>query len=246
MHFPHPLELKARRRRMAFFAAGLAVLLACIVYLVWPTEPRYKGRSLSSWLGDCANPFARLYSGDFGYGGQGAQSAAAQAYAARFAASKEAVKAIGTNAIPFLLKYVQARDTSSGGIWLLLLARSPAFRLFYQSEWQKHAMAQAGFMFLSDDARPAVPSLIELTKDERPRVRLTAVECLECVVHTNANEMFPVLIRFGSDPYVMNRVMAAQHMRVLLPKLSREKEQRALAAFPELRQPEPKPVNENL
>jgi hypothetical protein len=231
---------------MAFFAAGLAFLLACIVYLVWPNEPRYKGRSLSSWLEDYANPFAKLYSGDFGYAGQDPQSAAARAYTARFAASKEAVKAIGTNAIPVLLKYVQARDTSSRGILLLLLARSPAFRLFYQSEWQQHSMAQAGFMLLSDDARPAVSSLIELTKDARPRVRLTALECLECVVHSNANEMFPVLLRFGSDPSVMNRITAAQHMRVLLPRLSKEDEQRALGAFPELHQPEPKRVNENL
>lgn len=246
MQFPHPLEIKAKRRRMAAIGAGLALLLALLVYLVWPTEPRYKGRSLSTWLDDYANPLARLYSGDFNYEGQDPQSAVGRAYAARFAASKEAVKAIGTNAIPILLKYVQAHDSGSRGILLLWLSRNPAFRLFSKSEWQQHAMAEAGFMLLGEDARPAVPSLIELTRDKRPRVRMSAMECLAFVVRTNTNEMFPLLLDFGSDPNPINHITAAQHMRVLLPSLSKEQEQRALKAFPELRQPELKRASENL
>src|SRR5262249_30916181 len=153
----HPMELRAKRRRLILILAALAVLAGVVTYLCWPDEPYYGGRSLSSWLGDSVNPFARIQRGDFSMmDGSGAES------------TKRAVEAIGTNAIPTLLRFVQAKDSGSRRWFSAAGGYSMRSRVRITSAWEKHMMAQMGFAMLGTNALPAVPALMQLTKDKDP------------------------------------------------------------------------------
>jgi hypothetical protein len=64
MMFPHPLEVRAQRRRLIIASAALIVLGASVTYFVLSREtrePRYHGRSLSAWLEDYSNPLKHVH-----------------------------------------------------------------------------------------------------------------------------------------------------------------------------------------
>ena len=153
---------------------------------------------------------------------------------ARFEASRQAVQAIGTNALPFLLDWMQARDSGSGIAWAdgYLPFGAPG-----RSALEKHAMAQAGFMILQKEARPAVPALIQLTKDDNPGVRMRAFDSLMLVMGADAKSLVPILVPFGHDPDAGNRARAAQYMQWLTPLLAPGEAETdgVYEAFPELR-----------
>jgi hypothetical protein len=133
----------------------LAALAICIV-IVWPREPHYHGRSLSAWL-------AAL---DDGEGGNGivwdAKSPPAPTKQQLEAA--EAVRQMGTNALPVLLRMLQTRESALVSIkqrlyvWLIQSGRArPAF----QPDWHTAAartrhLAALGIVALGQNAkRPA-------------------------------------------------------------------------------------------
>jgi hypothetical protein len=160
MIFPHELELRAKRRRTFTAVAVLVVLFGLITYFLVPHggvtdsgEPRYQGRYLSAWLDDYANPLRSVHSrADLGKIN----------IKAKFQRSQQAVLAIGTNAIPTLLKLLQAQDTG--------VEKLPRHSEFMLTAREQHDMAQAGFMILQKQAMAAVPELTKLTNDQDPGV----------------------------------------------------------------------------
>jgi hypothetical protein len=228
MHYPHPIELRARRRRLSLIAAALLVVAGVIAYLCWPSEPYYNGRSLSSWLEDYVNPFARIRRGDFSMmNGSGVES------------TRRAVEAIGTNAIPTLLRFVRVKD-SGPRQWLSPPGAYPMGpRIGARSAWEKHMMAQMGFAILGTNAMPAVPALVEMTRDKDPETRMRAFECLVVIKPDNFKTLLPILVSFAHDPDRQNREKAAHEMQLLLPMLSPEeaKEAGVYEAFPDLKLP---------
>src|ERR1043166_10284365 len=76
-------------RKAVLVRIAAAVLgVALTGYALWPREPRWQGRSLSSWLVDLAPdkpPATRI-------------------------AAAAAVRAVGTNAVPFLLDWMRERE----------------------------------------------------------------------------------------------------------------------------------------
>jgi hypothetical protein len=106
-------------------------------------EPRYHGCPLKQWLENgvyamsASESFDRLTS--------------------RHLASENATRAIGTNAIPWLLA------------WLL-------------SESGYDALdARRGFRFLGRNAQPALPALVELAQSKAPAIRRRAYGCLNAL-----------------------------------------------------------------
>lgn len=229
MHFPHPMEIRAKQRRKAIAAAFLLLLVAFLVYLCWPQGPFYHGRSLKAWLQDFTNPLRHA-------SGIPLQNLSAE-MGARMEGAQRAVKAIGTNAIPTLLEYVRAKD--SGVTHMVAAPIGPRSFVgdWFPSAGEKHAMAQAGFTILAKDALPAQSALVALTKDSDPTVRLTAFECLFFIVQPDYKSLTTILVPFGHDPDHYNRERAAEHMRTYVALIAPDEAEKAgvYEAFPELR-----------
>jgi hypothetical protein len=144
------------KRTKRILVLGLA---AVVVGWWWAAtrerEPSYNGRSLSFWLAQ--------------YSGNG-RSVVSYAEAAE---SEVAVKAIGTNALPFLVKWLRYEP---GGMrrWRDQAATKLPTKIFYSRFVQEHVIessadrqaqnAGSGFRILGPAAAPAIPDLISLTK----------------------------------------------------------------------------------
>jgi hypothetical protein len=230
MHFPHPEEIKASRRRLTYILASVLVLIGVVTYICWPDEePVYQGRTLGSWLQDYSNPLRR---------GGTTHDLRSFNLAGQFETSRQAVLAIGTNALPTLLKYLRARDSLPKKALLACARTTPTLRAELWAEQDKHAAAQAGFMILEHNALPATPALIQLTKEKDPGTRMRAYEALVVITQGDVNTLMPVLAQFGRDPEPENRNTALRHMQLLL-RLSPEEAQKtgAYETFPELLPP---------
>lgn len=131
--------------------AGGLVLAGMAGLLAWRTagsrEPAFAGRPLSSWLdhhvpSSAANP---------PYGSPGWDRA------------DEAIRSIGTNAIPTLLKMIRARDRPPFVLKLMELARRLGFtRMKYRPAMWRHEEATYAFELLGTNAANAVPELIRI------------------------------------------------------------------------------------
>jgi hypothetical protein len=228
MHYPHPIELAARRRRMTVIGAGSALVAAVIVYLLWPAGPFYRGHSLDAWLQDCVNPFRHLNS---------LRDMRSTDFRGRMENARNAVKAIGTNGIPRLLQLLQAKGGSAKDMIAAPLGLRRFGSEWFPSAWEKNMMATVGFAILQQDAMPAEPTLIALTKDNDPGVRIRALEALCLIEQTNYQKLVPILLPFGHDPDSQNRRRAAGEMRIFLVSMTPEEAEKAgvYDAFPELR-----------
>ncbi len=192
-----------------------------------PDEPRYHGHTLSWWLGEYTNPFRHVHN---------VQEIQSFDFESAYRETSEAVKAMGTNSIPVLLRYLQATDSRYKSGWLMVAGGLGRGHSFTAS--QKNHMAQAGFMILQKDAAPAVPALIELTRHKDPSVRFRAMQCLFFIIPADYKQLVPVIVSFAHDPDAGNRRRAADTMKLILPLLSEEevKSFAVYSAFPDLKQ----------
>jgi hypothetical protein len=162
-------------------------------------EPSFKGLPLSRWLKDYED----------------ANSPGTKAYLNRtevFAASDAAVKAIGTNAFPTLLAWVQTKTSpvrdAVGG--LLLRDR-------YLNAEDKRRMSWWGFHLLKDESRGVASNLAELSAHSDRDVRECAVLCLMDMVPSK--EVFlPVLVKRLHDTSPGNRKQAALYIIMHYPE----------------------------
>lgn len=123
----------------------LAVLIVAVVgWIAWltlrPSEPMYKGKPLSFWLeGYVYDPRLRPE-------------------------ADEAVRHIGTNAIPILLRLLQAKDSPLNLRLISLASKQHVFRIKHVYESDKHTQAVNGFKALGAGGKIAVPELIRIYK----------------------------------------------------------------------------------
>jgi hypothetical protein len=132
------------RRRYANALIFLLVLASAWISLaLWPREPRYRGRSLSSWVRDL----------------QGKSSA-------ERTQAEEAVRCIGTNGLPVLRRQLHARDSGLKVHLLRLLWQQNRirFRVMLARAWNVRAALACGL--LGPDAQPLVPDLLEMAKGD--------------------------------------------------------------------------------
>ena len=149
-----------RPRIIALFA--LAICAAGLLWLLWPhqREPRYEGRSLSEWLEAYRQ-------------GESQQS-------------PEAVRHIGTNALPSLVTWVQeAQDIPPWRQRLFSLANhwnfgDPLLELIARPQFRP-ARAIRGFEILGETARGAVPDLARVASEGKRPSSEAAFEALTCL-----------------------------------------------------------------
>lgn len=197
----------------------MMVFLA-VTAVVFPREPVYEGRRLSAWLRDLSS----------GRNGEASTQLPA----------RQAVKEIGTNALPFLLKMLKSQDPewkSQSVAWLQDTCDLDLSASLAEAQRQR---ALRGFQALGREAEPAVPELRSLVFGSDNLVALHAVEALrsiggpqvlpvlfEALNHTNpplraeaivalgsarsrARDAVPQLLKELESPDNLTRIQAAQ------------------------------------
>lgn len=130
--------------------AGLA-LAGVVVSLLWrasgPREPVFEGRPLTSWLDHHV-----------------ASSAASPPYGSPgWKKADEAIRHIGTNAIPKLLEMIRAKDRPPLVLKLMDRVRRFGFPVMnYRYSMVRHEEAEYAFKMLGTNAVSAVPELIRI------------------------------------------------------------------------------------
>jgi HEAT repeats len=119
-----------------------------VLTVIGKRQPHYAGRTLGYWVFQCADD----------------------------SEAEKAVRAIGTNALPYLLDWIprgrplwkenlcHAISKVYGGLDYGILGR------FYHSEDMRFSAVLQAFAKLGDTARPAVPELIRRLQDPKPEV----------------------------------------------------------------------------
>jgi len=134
--------------------AAAVVLLGVVALLVWqssePPEPMFEGRPLSSWMDHHV-----------------ASSAASPPYnSPGWHKAHEAIRTIGTNCIPTLLRMISAKDLPLPVIKLLQNAqRYRWMRINYRYKISQNEEAEYAFEILGTNGVSAVPGLIKIYED---------------------------------------------------------------------------------
>jgi tetratricopeptide (TPR) repeat protein len=140
-------KLKTGRKRLVWLIACL--LVAAIGGLIWlampPKEPVYHGQPLSYWLSR---------SEEYGMG---------DPKDPKGLDCREAIRAIGTNAIPSLLRILKAKDPAIKIVAMGLLERQDFIHLPISTVEEQKGKAQIGFYLLGDLASNSVPALIDIS-----------------------------------------------------------------------------------
>ena len=106
-----------------------------------------------------------------------------------------AIRAVGTNAIPIAIKWM-SKDYNQ---WSACFHRPG-----------EAADGYTVLRFLGDQAQPAIPALVELTKNKDPEVRHFAFTFFWCDFWPGDAVMRPVLLRLTNDPDRNIRYFAAE------------------------------------
>jgi hypothetical protein len=203
-----------RRRTKAarvVIASGLILVMILAVVLVWNgarrSEPVYEGKPLSRWLeGHLPNSSANPPLNSPGW-----------------KKADEALRRIGTNAIPTLLQMIRAKDPPKPVLKLLdLLSKKRLVVIRYRSAFHRNDEAEYAFQMLGTNAACAVPALTKIYQDNvSPNSQRCAALALAHMgpaaiaavpvlmadfVHTNADVRFyavSAIIHIGGDPDIV-------------------------------------------
>ena len=165
------------------------IALACLFMLVtgvflWEglrqREPRYNGITLSEWL---APP---VYTGSLKY----------MDLQTRTDEADRAVRQIGSNAIPALIRMLRAKDSAFAFAVRNLAGHFIRIRYVSAYEWNQRAMH--GFAVLGARAESAVPALIDIVNQDRSlTARCNAMDALGFVGRA-ARPAVPSLLQFAT------------------------------------------------
>jgi len=131
------------RRRIVLFVLLGVVVFGSGFYFLHFREPVYQGIALSTWL-------------------EGFHSGEKETHDR----AEEAVRQMGTKALPPLLKMLRANDSKLKLKLKEWAEKQSLFEVQFSSAYDRRVRAVRGFEALGPVAEPAIPSLIELFKDE--------------------------------------------------------------------------------
>ena len=155
-----------RRGRRILIAVLIATVFGGIAWLGTRTrEPAYQGKRLSNWLAayiQCQRIQER--------GGR---------VTVQLGEAEAAIRQIGTNGIPILLRMVASRDSFMTSNLVVLLGKQSFVPIHLHSDIELHNQALAGFQALGCMAGPAVPALIELLQTDD--FRFSAALCISAI-----------------------------------------------------------------
>jgi hypothetical protein len=172
------------------------------IHLLRTKEPAYQGRSLSQWLKS--------------YHTQQDPSSLPDPANPEVADSVRAVRAIGTNALPHLLK-ILAANRAPGSVQLESLAHRLGWKRFSLPHApNQRGLALRGFTILGPHAAPAAPALIQLAESGPNDQRYLALWCLE-KIQPEKQINFPMLTQLLADTNTGLADYAAHRLLELYP-----------------------------
>jgi HEAT repeat protein len=128
----------------------VVLLGVCAVFLWPPKEPSYQGKELSEWLGDLDDTVVRDWMGRF----------------AKREQAGRAIRQMGTNVIPYLLRDLRREDTAGWRDKLVLLSRRQSLvRLNWKTakeQKEQKKLAASAFEALGPLGKGAIPELNQL------------------------------------------------------------------------------------
>src|SRR5262249_16836599 len=165
--------------------AGAAIVVA----LSWPAEPTYKGKRLSEWLDGPARAGGSVEQEDY----------------------KEAIKSMGSRAVPFLLRWLEDESASHRiRVFKVLAALPYGLRTSRLASWlvknvqerEIHMSIRANaseraLVLLRKDVRPALPKLIRILR--RPSQSSGAYRAAN-VLAAMGKQALPQVMEAISDP----------------------------------------------
>lgn len=186
------LLLAVKPHRCVLVMAGLGVLGLCWVWCIRHREPVYQGKSLSGWL--------RVYRRPIGAMAPGVSPEAA-----------EAIRHIGTNALPFLVSWLQERQELPA--W-----KQKVFSVVYRwklgapgreilLEWVAGRQLRAGrafwgFVILGEAARSAVPDLERVAHGAD---RLSAAAAITALGYVGPEGLRPLLSMITNSAFPLRK-----------------------------------------
>jgi HEAT repeat protein len=186
----------ANRGRNLWIVAVLALLGGFAWVVLRPHEPVFEGKPLSLVLNEAyqAGPhrpgfYSRAYYPD-------------ESEIHRMRAER-ALRALGTNALPILVKMASSRVSGFRGHpggpsfrgFVGWLAGAPEMAFLHLPPQEgRHEMAAWGIRLLGREARPAAPALVRLLSDRDREVQWAAADCL-AAIGPEAAEAVPALVR---------------------------------------------------
>ncbi|MDB6065623.1 MAG: repeat protein [Pedosphaera sp.] len=197
-----------RKRSRISLALLLVAVIGAIAWLTLrPNEPMYKGKRLSAWL--------KVYDSETG-----------PTFRTEGEGADEAVRHIGTNAIPTLLRRLRAKDSPLTLRLVGLAKKQHVFEVKFASAWDKQVEGLHGFHALGTNGKDAVPELIRMyEQDSSPESRFSVTFALGCIGPA-AGQAVPMLVRSLGDSKPNPRSTTARtlgqihsHPEIALPAL---------------------------
>lgn len=143
-----------------------------------PPEPSYQGKPLSWWLEENARPPSQLGTPE----------------------TAEAIRQIGTNALPTLIELLCARDSSIKKLAMKWAARQSIIKIHFIPADELRSRAVCAYARLRSVARPQVPALLGvLTNTPFTKERYSAANALSAI-GPDAAEAVPALVKAAKDP----------------------------------------------
>ncbi|MDB6066650.1 MAG: repeat-containing protein [Pedosphaera sp.] len=172
-----------KRSRVAFILLLLLVLGAIAWLTLRQNEPVYEGKALSVWLEVYhTNP-------------QSDDPAGLEA----LKAADEAVRHMGTNVIPTLLRELQAEDSQLKLKWVALFKKQRFIKLNFTQDYMRQQAACSAFNALGSEGRSALPELMALY--ENPRFSQSPISIMGAIasIGPEASPAVPDLLRGLGD-----------------------------------------------
>ena len=180
--------------------------------LTWPREPTYNGKPLTYWLEHYLPPPTNIGS----------------SYALSDPAAAEAIRRIGTNGIPTLLRLLRAYDSplklrlialaqrqhlisvefSGGGLWHMIQpapSKKHQLRIRITRAGARNECAEFGFLELRSTASNAVPSLVEILDANISQSSQRATVSALGDIGPAASSAVPSLVRALTGTNVLDR-----------------------------------------
>ncbi|MDB6123438.1 MAG: hypothetical protein JWQ71_2431 [Pedosphaera sp.] len=183
-----------KRRRLILIIVAALLLGGLAFYLSRPKEPSYQDKTLTEWLRKLDKEIRPLPVVD--------------PNAPELADSVKAIRSIGTNGIPTLLKLLNAKDFPAATLAERVAQRigCTPFQILHAEE--KRELANWGFMVLGAQAHCAVPALIQFIKRAPADSKGWAISCLSGV-KPDKELLLPILTQSMDDSdYHVARVAA--------------------------------------
>ncbi len=171
------------RRPRTFAALAILLLLGLLWFLAdrLPREPVYRGKTLTLWL-QTYNPSAPA--------GRGSPE---------WNETDEAVRYIGTNAIPILLQMLRAKDSNLKLRLAALAQKQRVIKVHFVPAAVRNMEASRAFIVLGDRAKDAVPDLMKIYNESNSIESLSAIEDAFSWIGPAAKPAIPLLLRAATN-----------------------------------------------